>query len=541
MNKYLVIFIYFILIIYNTYCQPNYQKTADTLFFQNKYKEAIDLYKLIIKDKKYSEDLYCKITESYLKLNLLDSAKYYLDFALTNYPNNHKIYYLFSEYFILKQNYDAALLNINLSLLLSPDSSIYYLRKGYIYFIQDKYADALILFKEAINKKGNSNIDIYINIIKTYYYLNDYDSALIYTNEALEKFNNYVFYQYKAQILFYQSKYSDALILINEGLELFPNNLELIKTKTLFLNTLNQYNEIVNFINPQLAYKDEDLMYYLIISHYNLNQLDLVNNYLKDAKKLFPQNEQFYWIDGFIYFKKQDYYNAYINFLAANKQNPNNINYYIYLCTSINLINSDTSLFDNQAKFKNFNIQKSIKKIKKDKSQTEKIKRKFANDPTSLGIEEYYNLYVSNTLNKNFNGYLKFNKELSEAYDKENYKYCIELCKLFIEQNPSYPYTYLIIANSYYFLKKYEKSIYYLTIYYGFLNAILATGTGNSELDPYVVAYFNDELLIIKSVGVTPAGQNFKKIKKSNYDIIYYYMNENKKNNIYFYINLFYK
>ena len=80
-----------------------------------------------------------------------------------------------------------------------------------------------------------------------------------------------------------------------------------------------------------------------------------------------------------------------------------------------------------------------------------------------------------------------------------------------------------------------------MTIYYGFLNAILATGTGNSENDPYIIAHFNDELLILKSAGATPAGQNFKKIKKSNFDIIYYYTNENKKNNIYFYINLFYK
>lgn len=541
MSKYSINILIFICIFLNSFSQPNYKKTADTLFNQKKFKEASDFYKLILNEKDLKEYAYTQLSECYIKLNFLDSANYYLNTALSTFPNNHKLYYLLSEYNILCQNFDYALLNINKAMSLSPDSAVYYLRKGYIYFIQDKYSNAIILFKEALNKKGKNIEEIYTNIIKTYFYLNEYDSALFYVNEALKNYNNYIFYQYKSQILFYQSKYSDAIIFINDGLDLFPNNIELIKTKVLFLNSLNQYNEIVNLINSELAYKDEDLMYYLIISNYYLNQLDLVKNYLNEAKKIFPNNEQFYWIDGYISFKNQDYYNAYINFLAANTQNPNKVDYYIYLCTCKNILNSDTSLFDNQVKFKNYNFSKSTKSIKKDKLYIEKIKKKFENDPTNLGIEEYYILYLSNTFDKNFNGYLKFNKELSDAYDKENYKYCIELCKLFIDQNPYYPYTYLIIANSYFFLKNYERSIYYLTIYYGFLNAILATGNGNSEDNPYIVAYFNDELLILKSIGASPAGQNFKKIKKSYFDIIYYYTNDNKKNNIYFYINLFYK
>jgi hypothetical protein len=100
---------------------------------------------------------------------------------------------------------------------------------------------------------------------------------------------------------------------------------------------------------------------------------------LIEAKKIFPNNELLYWIDGYFSFKNQDYYNAFINFKAANTLNPNNVDYYMYLCSSFNLMNSDTALFDNQIKFKNFNFYKSVKTIKKDKLYLEKIKRKFEN------------------------------------------------------------------------------------------------------------------------------------------------------------------
>jgi tetratricopeptide (TPR) repeat protein len=351
------------------------------------------------------------------------------------------------------------------------------------------------------------------------------------------------YYKIKADILYKQSKYSDALLEMQKAFYLDSSLANVISIAQIY-NQLGQFNDIVNLTRPYIKKTFEpNLYYYTILAYYNLNEIDSAMYLLSIAHKLDNTNDIFYYMEGLINFSEKNYENAYLNFNVAIELNPKQPNYFfsaskakIFANTNPSVLNMDGKfVFFNQANIKKF---KKLSKKKKSKYYFNRLLAKLSSDPTSMSLDEYFMLYVGNAFQKNFSGYGNTNPQIERYFEQQKYNKCISLANTFLDNNPTSVNTYFFIANSYYSLGKYNLALKYLIPYYGFVEAILATGNGTSPQSPYIVTSIADEYAILRYFGYSFSGQNFLDNKKHAYDIIQYSDGNNKKS-IFFNIDLF--
>ena len=240
----------------------------------------------------------------------------------------------------------------------------------------------------------------------------------------------------------------------------------------------------------------------------------------------------------------KNYENAYLNFKAAIDLNPNEPDYFYLYCESKILMNTDSTIFDINNKFfdlnqANMRKMEKMTKSKRSKYYFPKLLAQFSSNPTSLSLDEYFMFYYGNSFRKSFSGYNNSDPKIAASFEDKNYNECIKLSKDFIDSHPTSIVSYYYLANSYYLLKKYNLAMKYLIPYYGFIYSILATGDGMSKKTAFIITSVVDEYSILQFYNVTFAGQKLLRVKRHNYDVIYY-MENKKKNSMYFNIDSFY-
>lgn len=546
MKKFLSLLI--IIFLFNTSFSQEISKlfaVGDSLYELDKYEEAQTIYEKILSFDENNPKVYDKLSNCLASQGDIDSAKVLLNKALEVDPKYAEGYAGLSNLFFLQEQLDTSIALIKLARKYNPDTAIYVIMEGISYMYTETLDTALTMFELALDiEPKNSLANYYIAYV--YNSVEYLDSALKYINIAIgyEK-NDADYYKLRSGIYYNSSRLTDAMFEIDKALELEPNNEEIILAKAEIYSSLEQYQDVLRIALPYAKKEyNSDFQYYVVIGYYNLGMMDSTMYYIHQAHEQDKTNDLFYYLEGYIYYLAEDYNNAYLSLNAAIELNPDDVEYYYLVCNSKIMINTDSTVLDINENFYDINQNSMAKMIKWSKSKKsqyyyQKLLSKFNYDPTSLSVDEYFMFYYGSALQPGFSGYSNSNPAISKAFENEEYDLCITLGKSFIEDHPASIDSYFYIANSYFMTGNSDLSIKYLTIYYGFLQSIIATGDGDTEETAYIVSSIPDEYTILRYKEYSYAGQSLKEGKKHSYDILYY-LDNNVKQEMYFNIDMFF-
>ncbi|MBN2662710.1 MAG: DUF4919 domain-containing protein [Bacteroidales bacterium] len=521
----------------------NLKQKADSLKNAEEYELAIKLYSNASLKEPTNTKLLHDIAFCYYNIDMIEPAIDTLNKAIKINKNDPENYVLLSEIYSYTGDYEAASININKAIQLKPDTAIYYIKQGSIFLLSEELENALNSFQTSLKYDKYSSSAYYL-ISYVYSVVNYADSALKYINLALNFEEKGDFHKLKAEIFYAQSRFTDAIFEINKAIAIEGNIPEYVLSKAEIYSQLDQHRDVIKLISPYLNTYSQEFYHYAIVSYFNLGMNDSAYYYLNYALQNDPQNDIFYYLQGYISYVNKDYNNSYINFLAAIELNPSNVDYFYMACNSKILLNTDSTTLDFNNRFYEFNLDniKQMKKLYKSKNSKyyyPKLLSKFNIDPTSLSLDEYFMFYFGHSFQKSFSGYANSNPQVSNAFNNQNYEECITLAQDFLLEHPCSTITYFYLANSYYMLGDYNKTIIYLTVYYGFINSIMATGEGTSKENAMIVISPSDEYAVFQFNNLQFAGQELISNKKNYYDIFYYYSN-NIKQKMYFNIDLYF-
>lgn len=516
---------------------------ADSLKDAKEFELATNEYLKIIKNDTISSDILNSLAYCYFNMEMLDSALSTLNRATSLDKNNSESYSLLSEIFAYVGDYTNALIYIKTAIIYKPDSVDYYIKMGSIYLLNNDLEKALDAFETSLNYK-QSNPEAYYMISYIYHVASMPDSAVKYINFAIDIEEKGEYHQLKAEIFYSQGRYTDAIFEMDKAINIEGKSEDFILAKAEIYNQLEQYRDVLRLIYPYLTSYSSDFYHYAVVSYFNLDMTDSAFYYLDDGLKNDPLNDNLYYLQGYIYYVKSDYNNAMLNFEAAIELNPNNVEYFVLISNSKFLLNTSLDVLDYNNFFYDFNVS-NLKKMKKQVTSKKsnyfypKLRSKFNTDPSSLSLDEYFMFYFGHSFEPGYSGYGNQNVLVANAFNSQQFEKCIELSLDFLSEHPCSISTYNYLANSFYMLGDYSQAIKYLTVYYGFINGILATGDGTSPENSMIVISPADEYAILLYNDLQFAGQETISDKKNNYDIFYYYYN-NIKQKMYFYIDLYF-
>ena len=189
---------------------------------------------------------------------------------------------------------------------MDPDDRLVLNNKGFLLFAAGKYAESLPYFTKSINKKPDY-IMAHINRINSFIGMNDFYTALIYTDSALLQ---------------------------------APKDFNLLTTRGFLLSTQNRYPEAIQSIKEALKVKKENMQGYLRLAacYYAIKDYDNWLLTLNEGLKYFPNDALLLNNKGYALFLKGMYQEAIPLFKQALSEHPD------FSTASANLANSYKAL-----------------------------------------------------------------------------------------------------------------------------------------------------------------------------------------------------
>ncbi|MCH8904515.1 MAG: tetratricopeptide repeat protein [Bacteroidetes bacterium] len=142
--------------------------------------------------------------------------------VIQNHPGVSMAYNKRSETYLLGDNYDMALGDLNKSISLDDSNFNAWVNRGFVYSQQGNYDQAIIDFNKAIELNPNLAI-AYVNRARTYEVKLEYETALLDIEKALEINPNLpMAYVIRGKIFNEQLRFDDAIIQCNLALSIDP-------------------------------------------------------------------------------------------------------------------------------------------------------------------------------------------------------------------------------------------------------------------------------------------------------------------------------
>ena len=186
----------------------------------------------------------------------------------------------------------------------------------------------------------------------------------------------------------------------------------------------------------------------------------------------------------------------------------------------------------------NFNDILASTRDPQNKYYYSRLIRDFNENFLEFGLDEFIMLYIGYTNDNAYLPYTNYDLNLDELWDAENYELIQELCETTLDSIP-------VDFPLYWELSKValQKSDHYYQLdnlikYYGFSQAIRATGDGESSETAFIVAYIHHEYEIMYQLGLSIFEQNLLSERNHSFDILKgtdYFDNEKS---VYFNIDL---
>lgn len=308
-----------------------------------------------------------------------------------------------------------------------------------------------------------------------------------------------------------------------------------------FLNTdsaLHYASEVVekNPENP-FAYQTLALAYYAA-DQYNKALESALKGLEKDPFS-FPLNR----MSGICYFMIREYDSALEYFKKASELDPDDLTTTDYRIQTLLYKNTDPEKTGYNADgrivfsgFTSLSLKKAENMIERNPGTLsyEVLLNTFHSDPLKMGIDDFFFLYLGHTLQKDYSPY---ERSYNGAYNTaELLKLAGDLEEALLKDPTDFP-IYLNLADLYLDLGNRDKYFEYRFKYFGFLEAIRASGNGNSPEEAFIVNRISHEYEIMSDLGLRVISQSLVKEKKHYFDILVGSGGQNAENEVFFNID----
>ncbi|GAA4821891.1 DUF4919 domain-containing protein [Algivirga pacifica] len=422
------------------------------------------------------------------------------------------------------------------------------IEKGETLYQQGAYREAITLLSTHLSTLPEDTIALQIRG-NCYWEIAAFDSAQIDYLTILQLAPNNADVHYNLSgLLELQSDLNGALYHMEQYVLLLPEDPNGHARKGMLLHLSGKTEEGLELLEKAVTMDGQNIMplYLLAWVNYDQGHLEETIKWAQQAKTIAPLNSSMYIVEGLAYFDQKDYTKAAdefeqaftltddISHLAMKAQalimsrTPEEVFYY----------NNEQHILFKDIHAKNLKQLSQWSEHRRGKYSYKQLSKKFKNSPLSLSLDEYFMLYYGYANTKAYAPYSMQDNEMQAAFQKGDYQLCIKIGEELIDREPLNGIRkYETLALAYFAEKNTEKFEKYMQIYQGFLNGIMATGTGYNEDQALLVISAHDEYDIVRNLGYSSVTQELLHLKGHRYDLLFLEDEQGESRSLYFNID----
>ena len=262
-------------------------------------------------------------------------------------------------------------------------------------------------------------------------------------------------------------------------------------------------------------------MSYFSLGNYTMSRDITVNALANDSNNTYLLNTC-----ALSFFFLHDFNNAYKYFNHAVNISRDNILLRDYRALSYIMLNTDSNCiyYNNEGRIKFHNIySENISDFEKELSKNKGkynfrlLLKKFNENPSEFGLDQYFMLYYGSRNISDYSPNETIEEELNKLLDKDISKATEIAEKLIAEQPANFP-LYYTLAGIYLQTGDFKKYSEYIQHYFGFLEAIKATGEIDDPKSPFIITHIDHKYEVALNFGVDIKDQKLIKEKKHYYN-----------------------
>jgi tetratricopeptide (TPR) repeat protein len=232
---------------------------------------------------------------------------------------------------------------------------------------------------------------------------------------------------------------------------------------------------------------------------------------------------------GISYYFLGDYKNAYQIFSKADSLEESSLEFIDYRAQSLLMKNTseDVYSFKSSGKIifkdimaKNMPQLDKWSKSKDNKYSYSQLLSKFYSNVLEMGIDDFFMLYYGFTSDVAYSPYENDISGIMELWNNEEYDKFRNEAEQLLAKDPTYFGLYWNLSGVYAMSGNKQKQFENLYKYYGFLEGIVASGTGTTPDSAYIVIKISDEYEIINNFGYMFKSQSLISENNSSYDLM---------------------
>jgi len=308
------------------------------------YKKAIEHFEKALKLNKSEFDQYYLLGMSYKGTYNYKMAVPYLEEAIKRDPNHFDanlqlgIIYGFSpfvaDYYKTKINYKRSTELLNKAKQINPNNQSPYFYLGQTYLEMNKYYDALVETRKALDISEDSITLQQMGEI--YDKMKDYKMSLEYYRKSL-KIDDSLSVRYSIiENLMALKEYDDARSFINKSIDIYPTYASLNeKLGDIYFKEEDYHSAIIHYKDSlKKDPKSSSAHFSIALSYYRLKNYDESEKWWKKTIEINPKESASFFNLGLVYFFTSKYDQALINFKRSLELDPNDkkSKYWIEAC-----------------------------------------------------------------------------------------------------------------------------------------------------------------------------------------------------------------
>ncbi|WPO35934.1 DUF4919 domain-containing protein [Flammeovirgaceae bacterium SG7u.111] len=417
--------------------------------------------------------------------------------------------------------------------LISPlmgqtDDALFLKAKGL--YDKNNYREALYHLKKYISI-DNSNAEAYKMRGNCYLEFNQLDSAENDYYTALQLDSTLTEVNYNLGLLYEsRSQIDSAMIFYYRFMETNPKDADVyLKLGTIYDERMIQDSSRILF---EQAYSLDSLNpephYYLCWNYYLSDEWDTALKWTKSGKELDANNTGFYLVAGLCHYTQMNFKKSVEEFekaLTIDEQ-PS---IYVLKARSEVFMDTDTSLIrqgeDYSFQFVHVNskLTETLDTWVKDSTHQysfDSLWGQFVDPVDGFGIDKYFMFYYGTSTLDGYSPYSLNENPLPTLLKEGKYKEAAEAGERIALRNPSDFKNFGLLSVAYLNLGDTEKFYDNVLKYEGFVNGILATGSGESYGDAQIVIKPSDEYEVISYLGHSSQSQSLNFHEGHIFDIL---------------------
>ncbi|MCF8380012.1 MAG: DUF4919 domain-containing protein [Bacteroidales bacterium] len=419
-----------------------------------------------------------------------------------------KLLFSYEEYEMAKQLYDSLYRS-------DPYNPEFSSKLGDCYLNTSKFDQALSYYKIAQSFSEHPG-DLYYKIASAFDNKNQTDSAIFYF-KLYNQFNKIEENALNRIAILYMDQaggQDSALYYAQKAVSRVPNDPDGYYTLSMIYISMSRYEEAIHTALAGLKINNDYALFNMPIGlgYFHQDNFDKAVEYFENGWKVPGLEEMF------------------VNYLAFSKLLSN---------TS----SLEVSKENDEFRFRNINQQNMeavLEWVFNNESEYNysKLIKVFRTEFQNFGLDDYAMFYIGFTSDAAYKPYDNRLMNMNQMWENKNYKMIKEYCENRLDSVPVDFPLYWPLAKIAAIQGDFHSQLDNLIKYYGFSQAIKATGDGKSTESPYLVAYIHHEYEIVFQEELDISEQYLESTRNNNFDVIVGSNLSGEMRKIYFNIDL---